>query len=92
MNYPLFTPNSDKLNHIELRFNEGSPLFSKALNYVMGKKHNGIIIVFGNFIYDNENEISYVNITLIHYALFNHCVYQNICLLILMGISLYLLN
>ena len=63
MNYPLFTPNSDKLNHIELRFNEGSPLFSKVLNYVKGKKHNGIIIVFGNFTYDNENEISYVNIT-----------------------------
>ena len=63
MNYPLFTPDSDKLNHIELRFNEDSPLFSKALNYVMGNKHNSIIIVFGNFIHDNENEISYVNIT-----------------------------
>lgn len=28
MNYPLFTPDSDKLNHIELRFNEGSPLYT----------------------------------------------------------------
>lgn len=62
MNYPLYTPNN-VLNHIELRFNDKSPLFNKVLNCVKGKKHDGVVIVFGNFIYDNENQISYVNIT-----------------------------
>ena len=71
-----------------LKYNEGlAGEYLKYLNAMAETFHLEKILQF-RFLY------SFLDIVIapIHYSLFNHCVYQKIHRLILMGISLYLLN
>lgn len=59
MNYPPF-PN--RKNHLELWF-DNKELYQKMKPRIKGKKHDGIVVVFGEWKINTMDTINYVNIT-----------------------------